>query len=82
MLNAFLSVLIYLTILMQMICKYISGGIQMKKMYFRNMMKGKFASILSTALCAVLFVCANTNSCFMIHQPQAPDELHKFSKMK
>lgn len=54
----------------------------MKKMYFRNMMKGKFASILSTALCAVLFVCANTNSCFMIHQPQAPDELHKFSKMK
>ena len=54
----------------------------MKKMYFRNMMKGKFASILSTALCAVLFVCANTNSCFMIHQPQAPDELYKFSKMK
>lgn len=67
---------------MQLICKYISGGIQMKKTIRNNMMKGKAASILSAALCAVLFVCANTNSCFMIHQPKAPDGLHKFSKMK
>lgn len=54
----------------------------MKKTIRNNMMKGKVASILSAALCAVLFVCANTNSCFMIHQPTAPDGLHKFSKMK
>ncbi len=54
----------------------------MKNTTRNNTMKGKVASILSTALCAVLFVCANTNSCFMIHQPQAPHGLHKFSKMK
>ena len=60
----------------------ISGGFYMKRTTRNNMLLGKTASLLSAVLCAVLFVCANTNSCFMIHQPQAPDELRKFSKLK
>lgn len=51
----------------------------MKRTTRNNMLLGKTASLLSAVLCAV---CANTNSCFMIHQPQAPDELRKFSKLK
>ena len=39
----------------------------------------KFASI---ALCAVLFLCANTNSSCLIHQPETPKGLDKFSKIK
>lgn len=42
----------------------------------------RLAKILSTALCAVLFVCANTNSCAMIYQPEAPTSLDQFSKVK
>lgn len=42
----------------------------------------KIASILSSILCAVLFVCANTNSCGMVHQPEAPEGLARFSKVE
>lgn len=42
----------------------------------------RLAKILSTALCAVLFICANTNSCAMIHQPEIPDGLDRYSKVK
>lgn len=80
--NVFHFIQIYTTIHLQVICKKISGGFYMKRTTRNNMLLGKTASLLSAVLCAVLFVCANTNSCFMIHQPQAPDELRKFSKLK
>ena len=42
----------------------------------------KIATVISAFLCAVLFVCANTNSCGMIHQPEVPDGLARFSKFE
>lgn len=40
------------------------------------------ANVALSVLCVVLFVCANTNSCTMIHQPIAPKGLDQFSKLK
>lgn len=37
---------------------------------------------VTAALCAALFVCANTNSSCMIHQPEVPAALEKFKKFK
>lgn len=53
----------------------------MKKLNF-TLNAYKIATALSSILCAVLFVCANTNSCGMIHQPEAPDSLSRFSKVE
>lgn len=53
----------------------------MKKFNF-TLNTHKIATALSSILCAVLFVCANTNSCIMIHQPKAPAELARFSKVE
>lgn len=47
-----------------------------KNLYYRA------ALVLSSVLCAVLFVNANTGSCMMIHQPEAPKNLERFSKIK
>lgn len=44
--------------------------------------RSHMAKAASTALNAVLFVCANTNSCTMVHQPKAPSELSRYSKVK
>lgn len=46
-----------------------------KSLYF------KAAALLTTLLSAVPFVCANTTSCGMIHQPKAPAQLKSFSKI-
>lgn len=40
------------------------------------------ARLVTSALCAALFVCANTNSSCMIHQVEVPPELARFSKIK
>ena len=53
----------------------------MKKINF-TMNAYRIATALSSVLCAVLFVCANTNSCVMIHQPEAPEGLERFSKVE
>lgn len=42
----------------------------------------KIAATCTTFLSAVLFVCANTSSCMAIHQPKAPENLSKFSKIQ
>lgn len=42
----------------------------------------KIAAAIASVLCAALVVCANTNSCMMIHQPKAPADLARFSKIK
>lgn len=42
----------------------------------------KIATALSSILCVVLFVCANTNSCGMVHQPEAPEGLERYSKVQ
>lgn len=48
----------------------------LKKLYYRA------AVVVSSLLCAVLFVSANTGSCMIIHQPEAPKNLDRFSKIK
>lgn len=40
------------------------------------------AMLFSTLLSAVLFICANSNSCFMIHQPKAPKALSRYSRFE
>lgn len=40
------------------------------------------SAITTSVLCAVLFVCANTNSCAMVHQPEMPADAARFSKIK
>lgn len=40
----------------------------------------KLAQFIAAVLCAVLFVCANTNSSCMIYQPEAPAGLDRFRK--
>lgn len=42
----------------------------------------KLAKFAVSALCAVLFICANTNSCCMVYQPQAPVGIERFSKLR
>lgn len=42
----------------------------------------KIAAAIASVLCAALVVCANTNSCMMIHQPKVPADLARFSKIK
>lgn len=42
----------------------------------------RLAKCVTTALCAILFICANTNSSCMVYQPEVPKELNKFSKIK
>lgn len=41
-----------------------------------------FTAFAVALLNAILFICANTNSCAMIHQPVAPQKLDGFSKIK
>lgn len=40
------------------------------------------ATVGVSVLGAVLFVCANSASCGMVHQPAAPAGLERFSKVK
>lgn len=40
------------------------------------------AEFAATALCAILFICANTNSSCVFFQLERPTELDKFSKVK
>ena len=42
----------------------------------------RIAIIAASALYAVLFICANTNSCCMVHQPETPAGLERFSKIR
>ena len=48
----------------------------LKNLYYRS------ALIISSFLCAVLFVSANSGSCMMVHQHEAPKNLERFSKIK
>ena len=47
----------------------------MRKINFR------VATSCASFLSLVLTVCANTNSCFLVHQPTPPQNLDKFSKL-
>jgi len=42
----------------------------------------RIAKAVSFVLFAVLFICANTTSCTLIHQPETPVGLQRFSKVK
>lgn len=41
-----------------------------------------FAKFVTAMLCAILFICANTNSSCMFYQPETPSELEKFKKVR
>ena len=47
-----------------------------KNLYYQS------AILLSALLSAVLFISANSTSCFMVHQPKAPKALSRYSKLK
>ena len=40
------------------------------------------AAFAAIVLNAILFVCANTNSCWMVYQPEAPKSLERFTLVK
>ena len=42
----------------------------------------QFAALSVAFLNVVMIICANTTSCAMIHQPVAPKNLERFSKIK
>lgn len=54
----------------------------MKTMINKNSVMHAVATAVSSLLCAALFVCANTASSTMIHQPEAPAGLERFSMVK
>lgn len=54
----------------------------MKSKKTKNALFNRFATTFAAMLCAVLYVCANTNSCLMVHQPEAPTSLRRFSKFE
>ncbi len=54
----------------------------MKKINLASMLYRKFAVAVTCVLSAVLFVCANTNSCCMVYQPDVPEGLEHFSKIQ
>ena len=42
----------------------------------------KVAAMAASCLTAVLFISANTNSCIVVHQPELPKGIDRFSKIK
>ena len=54
----------------------------MRHSKFLSVVNHRAAMIAAYALCAVLFICANTNSCCMVHQPEMPEGLRDFSKIQ
>lgn len=54
----------------------------MRSVRIRSLFRKKFAVITTYALSIVLFVCANTNSCCMVHQVKVPAGLEEFSKIQ
>lgn len=49
---------------------------RLKSMYY------SLAAFSATFLNAVLFICANSNSTWIAHQPKAPEALSRYSKIK
>lgn len=54
----------------------------MKKNNVSAVLTHKLAHFAASALCAVLFVCANTNSCCMVYQPETPAGLDRFQRLQ
>lgn len=54
----------------------------MKKNNASTLLTRKLAQFVASALCAVLFVCANTNSSCMVFQPEAPKGLDRFRRLR
>lgn len=54
----------------------------MEKVKISSLFRGKLVTITTYALSVVLFVCANTNSCCMVHQVKTPEGLKAFSKIQ
>ena len=50
--------------------------------YLQSKLTLWLAKFASATLCAILFICANTNSSCLFHQPEMPKKLDKFSKIK
>ena len=54
----------------------------MKKFINLGSVKHTLAIAVSSMLCTVLYICANTTSSTLIHQPKAPESLDRFKKAK
>lgn len=54
----------------------------MKTRKFWPVITQKIAIIATYALTAALFVCANTNSCCMVHQPKYPNGIEDYSYIR
>lgn len=54
----------------------------MKKTFARANISRKLAQAVTQMLLLVLFICANTNSCGMVYQPEMPSGVAKYSKIK
>lgn len=53
----------------------------MKQINLRAILNHRLALLATYVLSAALFVCANTNSCCMVHQPNVPDGIENYSKI-
>lgn len=53
----------------------------MKQVNLQSILNHRIAMFTTYVLSAVLFVCANTNSCCMVHQPAVPDGIEDYSKI-
>ena len=49
---------------------------KIKPMYYQ------LAALSALLLNLVMLICANTNSCAMVYQPEAPKALDRYSKIK
>jgi cyclic lactone autoinducer peptide len=45
-------------------------------------LRQRLAILMTGLLGVVAFICANTTSCCMIYQPEAPSQLDKFRRFK
>lgn len=54
----------------------------MKNLKVHLDMRKNAAALVACALTAVLCVCANTTSSFMLYQPDTPQELNRFRYIK
>lgn len=54
----------------------------MKSKQFLASASGTWASFVLGALYLVLFICANTNSCTLVYQPETPTDIRRFSRVE
>lgn len=49
---------------------------KIKNLYYKS------AILFTAMLSAILFISANSTSCFMVYEPKAPEALSRYSRVK